>query len=153
MKEYRFFSVDADLGLLLVRAGVGAGFLAHGLQKLQGMEGTVSFFGSLGLPPAMAWLVALIETLGGAAMILGLWTHMAGLLLSAVMIGAIMLVKMKKGYLAGYELESLYLFGSLGIAFAGAGKHTLAALLGGKKGKEKAGTAAPPAQPQGPATG
>lgn len=121
----RLLKQNLDLALLLVRIGVGIGFLLHGLQKLQGLEGTVKFFGSLGLPSFMAYLVALIETVAGTLMLLGLYTEIAGYLLCCVMIGAIVLVKFKKGFIGGYELDMLYFMGSLAIAFAGPGKYAV----------------------------
>lgn len=133
MKEMELIKKNQDLGLLLVRLAIGIGFLAHGLQKLQGMAGIIKFFGSLGLPPVMAWVVGISETAVGLAMILGIQTQLAGFVMAIIMVVAISLVKLKKGYLGGgYELESLYLLGGLGIAMAGAGKHTLWSLMGKK---------------------
>jgi putative oxidoreductase len=133
MKEMELFKKNADLGLLLIRIAIGVGFLAHGVQKLQGMEGIIKFFGSLGLPPVMAWVVGISETAVGLALILGVQTQLAGLVMAAIMIGVYVLVKKGKGYLGGgFELESLYLLGGLGIALVGAGKHTLWSVLGKK---------------------
>lgn len=132
MKEMELVKKNQDLGLFLVRLSIGIGFLAHGLQKLQGMDGVIKFFGSLGLPPVMAWVVGISETAVGLAMILGIQTQLAGFVMAIIMVVAISLVKLKKGYLGGYELDSLYLLGGLGIAMAGAGKHTLWSLMGKK---------------------
>ena len=124
----KLLKTDLDVALLLVRLGLGLGFLAHGVQKLQGLDGVVGFFGSLGMPAFMAYVVALVETLGGLAMILGVFTEYAGLSLAAVMVGAIALVKMKmlgdKGYV-GMELDVMYLLSALAIAFAGPGKYAV----------------------------
>lgn len=116
---------NIDVGLLLIRLGLGAVFFAHGVQKLQGLDGVIGFFGTLGLPPFFAYLVAGVETLGGLALIVGLWNHWAAKLLAIVMIGAILLVKGSKGFLGGYEFDLMLLFALSGILFTGAGKYSL----------------------------
>jgi len=129
----KLLKTDLDLALLIVRIALGVGFMMHGLQKLQGIEGVVGFFGSMGLPAFMAYVVALIETLGGAAMILGVCTEAAGLLLAAVMIGALTMVKIKAfgaaaDLYSGYfklEIDVAYLAMALAIAFAGPGKYAV----------------------------
>ncbi len=124
MMKKELIKLNPDLGLLLIRIALGLGFLMHGIQKLQGMPGVIKFFGSLGLPPFMAWVVAITETVGGAAILLGWYTQCAGLALSIVMVVAIALVKLKKGYIGGYELELNYLLMALGLALTGPGKHS-----------------------------
>lgn len=124
MMKKELFKKNPDTGLLLIRVALGLGFLMHGLQKLQGMPGTVAFFGKLGLPPFMAWVVGITETVAGTAILLGWWTQFAALAVSAIMVGAIALVKIKKGYIGGFELELTYLLIALGLAFTGPGKHS-----------------------------
>lgn len=121
---------NIDAGLLLIRIALGVGFMLHGIQKLQGIDMTVGFFGKLGFPPALAWFVALVETLGGAAMLLGIFTEVSGLLLASVMIVAILKVKLGsgKGYL-GFELDAAYLLSSLAIVLTGPGKYSLRGLM------------------------
>ncbi len=69
-----------NAGLLLVRLALAAVFLYHGITKFQNLDGTVAFFGQLGFAPFFAYLVATVETVGGAAMLLGVWTRWAGFL-------------------------------------------------------------------------
>lgn len=136
MMKKRLFKLNPDVGLLLIRIALGLGFVMHGTQKLQSMPGIIKFFGSLGLPPFMAWLVALTETFGGIAILLGWYTQFAALAISAIMVVAIALVKLKKGYLGGgYELELTYLLIALGLAFAGPGKHSGDEKMPGKAAK------------------
>lgn len=116
---------NIDAGLLLIRVGLGLVFLMHGWVKLSGIDGTIGFFGTLGLHPAFAYLVAITETLGGILLILGLWTHMAAKALAIIMLVAILLVKFKKGFLGGYEYELVLFLASLGILFAGPGSYSL----------------------------
>lgn len=73
-----------------------------------------------------------IELLGGFAMILGLWTKWAGVLIAAVMVGAIILVTGKMGF-SGYQINLALLSASLGVAFAGPGTYTIHRWLGMKE--------------------
>ena len=111
-------------GLLLIRLSLAVIFLSHGISKLSDMDSTIAFFASLGLGAFFAWLVAIIETLGGLFMLLGMWTCVTGAALAVVMIMAIVLVKSKMGFPA-MELEIVLLASSLAIAFAGAGKYSI----------------------------
>jgi putative oxidoreductase len=116
-----------DFGLLLVRLALAAVFIAHGWQKLQDINGVVGFFGqiSIPLPGVMAYVVALTEFLGGIAMLVGLWTQLAGCLLAIVMVVAIMQVRFAKGFIGGYEFELTLLLIALGIALAGPGSYSV----------------------------
>jgi putative oxidoreductase len=111
-----------DYGMLFLRFVVGMGFLLHGLQKFGNMEGTVGFFGMLGLPVFVAYLVAIIETLAGVFLILGIFTRYAGYAVALVMLGAIITLHFKQGFLGGMELPLLYLASGLALAWGGAGK-------------------------------
>src|SRR6185312_17211866 len=80
---------ERSLGLLLIRLGVGLVFLMHGIMKLQNLAGINSFFVHLGLPAPIALLIALLETIGGIALIFGIFTRVFALLLGIEMIVAI----------------------------------------------------------------
>lgn len=123
-----------DFGLLLIRLGVGVAFLVHGIQKLQGMDKVVGFFDKLGLPAFMAWAVALIETIGGAAMILGAFTGVAGALLAIIMVGAVLTAKKAAPFLGGWELDFVLFASALGAALLGPGRYSVMCLF--KKGKK-----------------
>ncbi len=117
---------NPDLGLLLLRLAVGIIFFVHGWAKFAEMANTIAFFGNLGLPSAVAYLVAAVELIGGLALIIGWYTDMAALLLTIIMVVAVVYVKMatlKLGLLGGYETDLALLGGSLAILFAGSGKH------------------------------
>lgn len=85
-------ALKSEHGVALLRVGLGIVFLAHGLMKVLvfGLEGTVGYFASLGLPGALAYFVIAAEVAGGAALILGLATRPVALLLAAVGFGAIL---------------------------------------------------------------
>jgi putative oxidoreductase len=100
-----------QIGALLLRIALGLTFFIHGFVKFQGgIENTAGFFETLGLPGFAAYVVALIELIGGIAMILGFGTRVTAVLFAIIMIGAIAKVKLAGGFLgngqgAGYELD------------------------------------------------
>lgn len=97
---------EKNIGLLIARIVLGVTFFLHGLAKFQGgIGGTAEFFGSIGLPGALAYIVAIIELVGGILKILGLFTKVISLLFIVVMLGAIGTVKLEAGFLDGFELE------------------------------------------------
>lgn len=97
---------EKNIGLLVARILLGVTFFLHGLAKFQGgISGTAEFFGSIGLPGALAYIVAIIELVGGILIILGLFTKVISLLFIVVMLGAIGTVKLEAGFLDGFELE------------------------------------------------
>jgi uncharacterized membrane protein YphA (DoxX/SURF4 family) len=123
-----------NLALLIARVAVGLIFMAHGIQKFQGgITGVAGFFNSLGIPAPQffAWIVALIETFGGAALVLGIFTRISALLLSVVMVVAIITVKIKVGLIApmaqgaGMELDLALLAGLLSLVLQGSGIFSL----------------------------
>jgi putative oxidoreductase len=127
-----FRGANAGLGLLILRVVIGLVFVMHGLGKLvgapfagAGMDGTIGFFTQLGIPmPNLAaWGVALAETVGGFALILGIAAPLAALVLAVDMAVAILMLKFKlsKGFAGGYEFESTLLAGLLCVFFAGPG--------------------------------
>ena len=116
---------NPDLGLLLIRVGLALVFIIHGWGKWQNLDGTVGFFGGLGLAAFFAYLVATVEVLAGLAMLLGVWVDWAGLLLAAVMFTAIYLVKFDMGFVGGYEFDLMLLLSALGVAMMGSGAYTI----------------------------
>ena len=118
---------NVNLGLLLVRVALGVVFLAHGIQKLQNIDMTVGFFGTIGLAPFFAYLVAGIEISAGTAMLVGKYTKWAGYLLAVIMIVAILKVKWGLGFTVqgGYELDFVLLLSALAVSFAGSGEYVL----------------------------
>src|SRR5712692_10875396 len=77
-------------GLAVLRVILGVVFLMHGGQKLfiWGFHGVAGFLGGLGIPfPAFSGVVlTVVELLGGAALVLGLLTRWAALLLAVDML-------------------------------------------------------------------
>jgi len=114
-----------SLTTFLLRFVLGISFFVHGFVKFQGgIENTVGWFDSIGIPGFLAYVVASIELVGGIALILGLGTRIVSALLTLVMVGAILKVKLAIGFLgtaemAGYELDLAFLVIALFLAVNG----------------------------------
>ena len=125
---------NPDAGILLVRIAVGLIFLLHGWAKIQGMEGTIGFFASLGFPAFLAYFVAWSEIIGGLALIVGIFVRYVGILLGVIMLVAIVKVHWQNGYKVsegGYEFALVLMLGAFAITALGAGAYSLARYLKG----------------------
>lgn len=116
-------SATAPYAALLLRVCMGVMFLAHDALKLFvfGPAGTVRFFGTLGLPPAVAYLAIALELVGGIALILGVWARLVALVLIPHLLATIWFVHGVKGWVfsapgGGWEFPRF-----LGRCAAGAG--------------------------------
>lgn len=114
-----------NLALLILRLSLGIIFIAHGLSKINNMDATIGFFGSFGIPAVFAYLVAGVEFLAGIALILGVYTWVAGILIAIIMVFAIVLVKSKGGDIMKAELDFMAFASAITIAFIGPGKFTV----------------------------
>jgi len=122
--------MNPELGLTILRVVLGVIFVAHGVPKLTGgMEGTVAYFGALGIPAPLvvAWLIALLETLGGLALLLGFLVTPVSLLLALHMLTGIVLVHAPNGFYVvgagqgGVEFNLLLVASLLAMMFCGPG--------------------------------
>ena len=95
--------------------------MIHGLPKLLDITNTQSSFTNMGLPPELAVIIGLLEFIGGLAILLGIFTRIAAILLAIDMIGAILLVKLSKGFIGGFELDLLYLAIMISLILTGPG--------------------------------
>ena len=118
-----------EWSMIIIRVSLGIIFLAHGIQKISGMDGIVQWFGSIGLPPLLAYVVATIETVGGAFLILGLFTRVAATGILFVMLGAIFSVKLSKGFIGGYEFDVSLLAMALSLILSGSNTLSLGNLF------------------------
>jgi putative oxidoreductase len=93
----------ANLALLALRLGVGAVFLAHGINHIFGggkIAGTGRWFESLGMKPGIlhAWTASLTEIGAGALLVLGLLTPVGGAGVVGVMLVAWITNHRKNGF-------------------------------------------------------
>lgn len=95
--------------------------MMHGLPKLLDISNTQNSFTNMGLPPELAIIIGLLEFIGGLAILLGVFTRIAAGLLAINMIGAILQVKLAKGFIGGYELDLLYLAIMISLMLTGPG--------------------------------
>ncbi|MDP9146875.1 MAG: DoxX family protein [Acidobacteriota bacterium] len=132
------FNALQPLGLLLLRLALGLIFITHGYPKLTHPGAMHGMFVQHGLPKYFVELAGLIETFGGALLIIGLFTQVAALLLAIEMGVAIWKVHLAGGYLAVHNYEFPLVVGTACFALAtiGAGRisidHTLYASRGAR---------------------
>ncbi|WP_209121128.1 DoxX family protein [Alkalihalobacillus sp. BA299] len=120
-----------EIGTLILRVVLGLTFFVHGLVKFQGgIENIVGWFDSIGLPGFLAYGVALLELIGGIALVLGLFSRVVSGLLALLMVGAIVKAKLAVGFLgngqmAGYELDLAFLAMAVFIVINGSKAYAL----------------------------
>ncbi|WFP17173.1 DoxX family protein [Citricoccus muralis] len=126
----------ADIALLAARIALGLIMMAHGWQKLDewGLAGTGESFEQMGVPaPHMsATIAAGVEFGGGALLILGLLTPLAGIAITAVMAGAWGIAHWTDTVFVdqgGWELVAALTVGALVIAVVGPGRLSIDALF------------------------
>ena len=139
----RIMLTDNSFASLALRLSAGVIFVAHGAQKLfgsfggSGLEGTGQWMASIGLEPGylMALAAGSAEFFGGIALLLGLLTRPAAVLLAITMLVAIITVHLPNGLFlsnGGYEFGLALLGMSVALAFSGGGKFSLDRKLSGK---------------------
>lgn len=113
-----------------LRVALGILFLAHAGLKFFVFTpaGTAQFFASLGLPGPLAYLVILVETLGGLALIAGVYSRLVALALVPVLLGAIVTVHGPAGFFftnpnGGWEFLALWIVGLVSVALLGDGAY------------------------------
>ncbi len=128
--------VVRDTVLLLARVLLGVILIAHGWQKvaLNGLDATGAAFAQMGvpLPQVSAAIAATVELGGGALLLLGLLTPLAGLAAVAVLAGAFAFVHAPNGLFAtdgGWELVAALGLAAAVFAVVGPGRFSVDAVL------------------------
>lgn len=126
---------QTNAALLVIRLVLGTVFIAHGAQKIFvfGMSGVGAGFAQMGIPlgSALGPVVSVVELLGGAAILLGLFTRVAGVAIVGVMAGAIVFAHLAAGFFApnGYEFPLMLLASAFALMIAGGGAYSMDAML------------------------
>lgn len=125
-----------DLGLLLLRVGIGVMFTIHGYPKLVGgpetwaqVGGAMKLVGINFAPAFWGFLAAFAEAVGGQLLALGLFFRFAcGLLLATMLMATVSHISSGDGF-NGYShaLEAAFVF--LGLLFAGPGRLSVDQML------------------------
>ncbi len=140
------FTGKSEWAALPLRVSLGVIFFAHGAQKVlgwfggYGWTGTVQFFTqTLHIPAPLAMIAILTEFLGGIALLAGLFTRWAALLLAGEMVVAAFQVHLANGFFmnwtnapnVGHGIEyNLSLVGAaLALVITGGGRLSLDAAL------------------------
>ncbi len=129
-----------SVALLILRLALGAILIAHGAQKafFFGFAGTSASFAQMGVPLAEVAgpLVAIVELVGGIAILLGLATRAAGILVAVDMVVATLLVHLPNGMFVadgGYELTLVLAAASVALALTGAGRYSLDSAIASRR--------------------
>ncbi|MFA5199447.1 MAG: DoxX family protein [Candidatus Omnitrophota bacterium] len=123
----------ADLGILILRLGIGIMFVAHGLQKAfglfagPGIKGFSEMLSSLGFVPAPFWayVAAYSELVGGLLLIIGFQARGAAAVLLILIVTAALKVHIAKGFFlsgGGFEYTFVIASACLALILLGPGK-------------------------------
>jgi putative oxidoreductase len=123
--------LTARYGLAILRVVLGIAMLVHGWSKLSGgVDNVAGFFGGmLGIPAPglMAWVVTIVELVGGILLVVGFLTQIVGILIALDMLGVILFAYLLRGApfiengAITWEKEAVFGAAALCIALAGPG--------------------------------
>jgi putative oxidoreductase len=122
--------LTARYGLAILRIVLGVAIALHGWSKLSGgVGGVAGFFGSLGIPAPelMAWVVTIVELVGGILLVVGFLTQIVGILIALDMLGAILFAYLLRGApfiengAITWEKEAVFAAAALCLALSGPG--------------------------------
>jgi putative oxidoreductase len=122
---------------LLLRVSLAIMFFAHAWLKIKVYTpaGTVKYFESLGLPGPVAYVTMAAEIGGGLLLLLGIETRWVALALVPLILGTIVLVHGKAGWLftnkdGGWEYPAFWIVGLLALTLLGDGSAALGPMIG-----------------------
>ncbi len=119
----------APFAVFLLRISLGVLFLAHVGYKIVvfTIPGFAGYFASLGLPAVAAYLTIALELLGGLALILGVYAPWIAIPLAAEVMGTVIMVHGKNGWLftskgGGWEYPLFWAISLIVLFLLGDGK-------------------------------
>jgi len=111
---------NGNFGLFFLSLAVGAIFIYHGLPKIKEAKKMAA---GMGWPMEIIMLLGLVEVLGGALMIIGIYAKLAALCFAIIMVGAIVMKisKWKVPFSAndktGWEFDLILLAANIAIFY------------------------------------
>ena len=123
---------NKDIGLLILRLGIGIMFILHGYPKIQGGVDTWTWLGSNGMgsigihffPAFWGFMAAVVEFVGGIMIMLGLYTRLwSGLLFFTMFVASAFHYYSGDNIFPSHAVELSIVF--LSLVFTGAGKYQL----------------------------
>ena len=129
-------ATPTDLGLMILRLGVGAAMVQAGLIKVFDFSTTAGFMASGGwkLPTMAALMVTVAETAGGIGLILGLLTPLSACAVVGAMICAWAVnVSQDAFWSEPFNVPFLLFIGATTLLFTGAGAYSVDARVFGRQ--------------------
>jgi putative oxidoreductase len=132
----KLMKTDGDVAGLILRVTLALVMFPHATQKLfgwfggYGLEGTLQFFASLGIPAWLGVLTILIEFAASIALLLGLFGRVAALGVGGIIVGAVVTVHASNGFFMnwtgaqageGFEYHLLFLAMAAVVVLKGSG--------------------------------
>ncbi len=114
-----------QFGPLPIRIMLGATFLAHRAPSLADFPQLMGFMGRLGLPAEFAFVIATLEIGGAIAIMAGVLTRIASILLIALMTCTTFIIKFERGFLGGFEVDLLLLSIAASLLISGPGRASI----------------------------
>lgn len=113
-----------NVGFLILRLAIAIIFIYHAMPKLKNAKGMAAM---VGMPAGMVFMLGSVELLASLGLALGVYTQIAALLLSIVMVGAILMKMMKWGVpfgamdKTGWEFDLILLAANILLLVNGGG--------------------------------
>lgn len=131
------------IGLLVLRLALGLIFVLHGWVNIVGGQSFLrEMLAMVGwsAPGSLMWMITGVELVGGLAIILGVFTRGASLILATEMVVAVALFHLRQGFLIvavpnvplayGFEYHIALVGGLVCLALGGPGEFALQSRLG-----------------------
>src|SRR5882757_8148392 len=136
----KFLNSFQPVGLVLLHMTLALIFIYHGYPKLVRADAMMrEFFIRHGFPGYFVGLAGILECVGGALLLLGLFTRPAALLLATEMLITIWKVKLVHGVFAvnEYQFELALAAACVALATVGAGTLSVDHVMLGESGKRR----------------
>lgn len=131
---YPLFFYYGGWSLFFLRLVVGAIVIVHGWPKIKNLKQNAANFEGMGFRPGMLWgtIAALVEFVGGIALIAGIFASIVALSLAFEFIVIVIWKLIKKNpFVGGWEFDLLILAAVCVLLMFGAGSFSLGHALGG----------------------